>query len=235
MKKNQTESHIQIYTQEIFDKIASALGIVTHPERDEFKNELERAARFYVNMVKLNNAKLTEGKERKKFAQLAQHLEKSKKLYAEIRPSIHRFYGGLYSCSSTYDEVYSWMMEATHDEFIFKPQFIEGIFDVLENASRQAMGNTSLRLAKNNKTDGVFFWLSQFADCWQKLSKIKLSAGRYYKETKTQKSKAVDVLVLIAAPLNKLVSPNDKITESKLAETLKLYTKSSDSKHSGDF
>ena len=218
-----------LYTSEQINKICSALGFPSHKQIAEMHEYLEHAAITYFRKKASQKTKLTDAKERLRFKQLANYLHKAKKAYFDIsevsQGSVFRFYEGLAKCQNPYHDELSLIREKTHEGFILKPKFISRFLDVLESAALEGMNKSSLKFKKKTDTHIVLIWLWEFSDFWEEHSNIIISEGRYDEKKTKNLSSALKILEEIAHPINQKCALADRITNSQIAEAIKMFRK----------
>lgn len=208
-----------LYSKNHFSSICDRLGVSDPKQQEMFKELIERGSQDFLKRQKDNSKKLTPTQETKAFKKLAQHLNKSKKAYAEIAEvshmSVFRFFKGLSETETKHMEEKSFILDSATDNKIFlKPNVIKNILEILEEAAIEASNQSPIFL-KKNKTNLVLQWIWYFSDEWEEISDIKISEGRYDEKELKYVSPAMQILDELAKPLG--------ITNSQIAEAIKVY------------
>ena len=209
-----------LYSEELITEILKDLKFKDLSKREDFHENLERAANRFMKSKEKNAVKLTKAAQTRSLKELAKHLKKSKQAYIKIskisRSSIFRFYEGLRNCETEHSKEKDLIYDYATDEYILKPERIEHILEVLEKAALEAVQQRPVFI-KRNKTILVLNWLWNFSDEWEECSDIKISEGRFEEGLDNPKydSPAMRILEKIAAPLD--------ITNSQIAEAIKMF------------
>lgn len=218
-----------LYSELSYAEICTKLGVKDQEKKSAFKEVIEWAAQEHLLRSTLNQKKLTDRAEEKAFQELSKHLNRSIKAYEAIaehsRFSIFRFFEGLENLETENKREKATIQSLSHDGIIIHKETIKNLLKVLEEASMCAAKGRPI-FQKHNKTDLVFSWIWSFSDEWEEISEITISEGR--SEDGLYVSKAMSVLGMMAAPINQNLPKDSQISNSMIAEAIKIYRSKKD-------
>lgn len=216
-----------LYSDELFSEIYTAFKPKSHADEEVFKECLERAAESFLRNKSDNNKRFTEKRQEEEFQKLSNYLRKAKEKYLETTNSAQmgsfRFMsalGSLKPSTKKHEEHKRLLFSIVQDGYFQYPENIGVLLEVLEQAALETK-NQDYIFAKKDKTSLVLVWLWKFSDVWDEYSSITLSEGRY--EEGKYRSKAMEILEAIIAPINAKLDGKDKITNSQIAEAIITY------------